>query len=554
LKKRPEERYATATALAQDLRRFLDHEPVSARADSIGYRMAKFARRHRVGVGAALTVAVAVSAGVAGTAWQANEAADQRDRALVQLRRAEAASNFVGLMLQETWGADERLTLDQFLQRSEQIALRSMKPQAEQQSIVLHSLGSHYIAMGKFDRAVHLLQQAVAALPPSVDVSWRAQVECNLALSTGMIGDAEAAQRTLARWTAQADVEPETAALCTTYRALLAQDRNDGDGALRYALQAQSLFRSVPQASPALLASLHGDLGYGYAMNNRLEEANREYAAGIRAFQEQGRGESTAAQVMYNNWAIVHWSAGDAKAALAMIDQVIALAERRGQGAGVSAITVNNRAGALLSLGRYQEAVAAADRAIAVAAEAKDPATQFRALLNKAGAQNLMGEFDAADRAVQEAQALARELPPGSSDPSGLDLRRAQGLLLRGQPSLARDMVSPRIAELQEHHAVNQALYGALRLRAEALQALREPAAALRDAQAALDIAQQLQRDRRYSLRTGKAWLLVAQIKLDAGDRAGARTDAAQAAEHLETMADEGHPDRALAKKLARSA
>jgi eukaryotic-like serine/threonine-protein kinase len=553
LKKQPDERYATATALAQDLHRFLDHQPVSARADAIGYRMAKFARRHRVGVGAALTVAIAIAVGVAGTAWQAGEAANQRDRALAQLRRAQTASNFIGMMLQDTWGAEERLTLDQFLQRSEKIALRSMAPQDEQRSIVLHALGSHYESMGKHGRAVDLLQQAVAALPPSAEVSWRAQVECNLALSSGMIGDIDAAQRTLARWIAQADVEPETAALCTMYRASLAQNRDDAEAALRYALEAQRLMHSVPQASPTLLASLHGELGFGYALNNRLEEADREYAAGIGAYQDLGLGETTAVQVIYNNWAIVHWSAGDAKSALAMIDKVIGLAEQRGQAAGVSAITVNNRAGALLALGRYQDASATADRAAAVAAEAKDLDTQFRALLNKASAQNWLGDFDAADRTLQDAQALAREMPPGSSDSNGLALRRAQGALLRGQPALARDIVNPCVEDLQKHHARNQALYSALRLRAEVLQALGEHAAALRDAQAALNIAQRMQHDRRQSLRTGKAWLLLAQIKLDAGDRAGARADAARAAAHFETMLDEGHPDRELAQKLARS-
>jgi tetratricopeptide (TPR) repeat protein len=390
-------------------------------------------------------------------------------------------------------------------------------------------------------------------LPPSADISWRAQVECNLALSSGMIGDADAAQRSLAGWIAHAGVEPETVALCTTYRALLAQNRNDAQASLRYALDAQRLFRSVPQASPILLASLHGDLGYGYAMNNRLEEADREYAAAVRAFQDLGQGDSTAVQVILNNWSIVHWTAGDARSALAMLDRVIASQQRRGEAAGVSAVTVNNRAGALLALGRYHEALAAADQAIALAADAQALQTRFRSLLNKTAAQNLLADFAAAERTLQDAQALARELPPGQADPDGLAIRRAQGALLRGQPALALDIVDPRIDELQARQPAGQALYSALRLRAEAQHALGEHAAALRDAQAALNIAQPLQRDRRHSLRTGKAWLLLAQVRRDSGDRAGSRADAAHAVEHLDAMLDEGHPDRALAAKLARS-
>ena len=45
LKKSPAERYATVDAFADDMRRYLAHEPVSARADSLAYRIAKFARR-----------------------------------------------------------------------------------------------------------------------------------------------------------------------------------------------------------------------------------------------------------------------------------------------------------------------------------------------------------------------------------------------------------------------------------------------------------------------------------------------------------------------------
>ncbi len=57
MKKEPAERYATASALADDLTRYLDHRPVLARPDSALYRARKFVKRHRVGV-AASTIAV----------------------------------------------------------------------------------------------------------------------------------------------------------------------------------------------------------------------------------------------------------------------------------------------------------------------------------------------------------------------------------------------------------------------------------------------------------------------------------------------------------------
>ena len=60
LKKNPEERYPSIKAFADDLQRFLQYEPISARPDAIGYRAGKFVRRHRSSVVAALVVTLAL--------------------------------------------------------------------------------------------------------------------------------------------------------------------------------------------------------------------------------------------------------------------------------------------------------------------------------------------------------------------------------------------------------------------------------------------------------------------------------------------------------------
>jgi serine/threonine protein kinase/Tol biopolymer transport system component len=60
LKKNAQERYPSIKAFADDLQRFLEYEPISARPDAIGYRAGKFVRRHRSGVVAALVVTLAL--------------------------------------------------------------------------------------------------------------------------------------------------------------------------------------------------------------------------------------------------------------------------------------------------------------------------------------------------------------------------------------------------------------------------------------------------------------------------------------------------------------
>ncbi|MGB0135207.1 serine/threonine-protein kinase, partial [Dokdonella sp.] len=57
-------RYPTAAALADDLRRWLQRRPIAARADSPGYRLKKFVRRHRVGVAATILIALSMLVGL----------------------------------------------------------------------------------------------------------------------------------------------------------------------------------------------------------------------------------------------------------------------------------------------------------------------------------------------------------------------------------------------------------------------------------------------------------------------------------------------------------
>jgi tetratricopeptide (TPR) repeat protein len=60
LRKEPQRRYASAEHLAEDVRRYLEGQPVVARRGTVQYRVGKFIRRHRVGVAAALVVAAAL--------------------------------------------------------------------------------------------------------------------------------------------------------------------------------------------------------------------------------------------------------------------------------------------------------------------------------------------------------------------------------------------------------------------------------------------------------------------------------------------------------------
>ncbi|HKO66578.1 MAG TPA: protein kinase [Burkholderiaceae bacterium] len=552
LKKQVTERYPTVAALADDLRRYLDDKPVSARADSLAYRASKFVRRYRLIVGASAVVCVTLVAGLAGTLWQAREAAHQRDRALAQLQRAESTADFMSLMIFNAWGVDERLSVRDFLTRSEALALGQFSGQGERQAVVLQSLGAYYASLGENREAERLHRRAKSLLPPTADLSVRATVECSHAVQTALLGDVKPAKADLERWAMHPDVEPQVAVQCDIYLAQIAQTYNDPQGALRHAQRAEKRLLAAPYSPPTLVASLHGDLGFGFAMNDRIAEADRHYDAAIRMYRELNQGESAAVVAILNNWALVSIRAGDYRHALQQLEEVIRIATSRGTGS-VPSYAIYNRAFVLLGLGRYEESIAEADRAIAMAKRTSNRNIWFRSLVTKIGAHAELGDVKAAEAVYGDAEALSREMAAGGFDPHLLALRRAKIELVRGQPEEARRKMEEVVAAFPDPQGAGGVLANALQLRAEALDRLGERAAALADIQTALAIAHRLQGGRPHSLRAGQLWLLSARIKRDAGDVAGARADGAKADEHLKIMLDDEHPDRRLARALAAS-
>lgn len=79
LRRKPEARYASAAALADDLRRFLADQPVAARRGDRTYRIARFLRRRR---GALAAVAAAVVVAVALIPWRTSTSSRSHELAI----------------------------------------------------------------------------------------------------------------------------------------------------------------------------------------------------------------------------------------------------------------------------------------------------------------------------------------------------------------------------------------------------------------------------------------------------------------------------------------
>ncbi len=95
LKKNPQERYASVTGFAGDLQRYLKHEPISARPDTLAYRTAKFLRRHRIVVALTATALALVIGSLSTGLYVANRERKVAERRFAQVR--QLANKFIEL-------------------------------------------------------------------------------------------------------------------------------------------------------------------------------------------------------------------------------------------------------------------------------------------------------------------------------------------------------------------------------------------------------------------------------------------------------------------------
>src|SRR5258708_5651055 len=127
LKKSPSERYSSAGAFADDLRHYLNHEPVSAHADTIPYRIGKFVRRRRSGVMTGIVVAGALIATSVFALVQLFEARAQRDLAKYEAAHASAQNELTEFLLGDSLGGATSDVLGQKLNRARELIHRRFR-------------------------------------------------------------------------------------------------------------------------------------------------------------------------------------------------------------------------------------------------------------------------------------------------------------------------------------------------------------------------------------------------------------------------------------------
>lgn len=157
----PHRRYASAGALADDIQNHLDGRPVDAHPASRWYRIGKFVRRHRVGVAAGASIALALSIGLGVSLWQA-------DIARHEATRANATKDFLIRMFKAsdpTVASDRprgQITARELLDRNTPLIAEEFADDPDTQSDLLGIASSIYSGLGEHARGKALRAQQTA--------------------------------------------------------------------------------------------------------------------------------------------------------------------------------------------------------------------------------------------------------------------------------------------------------------------------------------------------------------------------------------------------------
>ncbi len=162
LAKEPDARYASAEAFAADLGRWLQDEPIEARAPSRPERVRRFVRKHRLGVIAAGLIALAILGGAVSTLLQARQTRLEADR-------SEATADFLVNLFQSadpTVAAGDTLTVLSVLDRGARRLERELAGQPATRADLYVAIGQAYFGLGRADSAEAFARRAFAVRRP----------------------------------------------------------------------------------------------------------------------------------------------------------------------------------------------------------------------------------------------------------------------------------------------------------------------------------------------------------------------------------------------------
>jgi eukaryotic-like serine/threonine-protein kinase len=311
LKREPERRYASALALAEDLRRFREGHAIAARPDSTWYRVRKLVGRNRVLVGAAVVMLLTLLGGFGVALWQADIARRQAvradaeaQRATLQATRAQSVKDFVLALFKEqnplTRDKARAASAGELIERGITTAQNQFANDIATQADIVGELAELQLGLGDVKQSVPNLQAALA-------LHARAHGKASVAYATTLTALGSA-------WLTQGETAKATEAIASalvTLRQLTGDDSlavaNAQRQQLRLLLLDGQLAKALPLAQHVykVYQREHGakhaqtlqalyDIGGVFSQLDRLKEAEQTYRQVIDAYNGAELGDHAA--------------------------------------------------------------------------------------------------------------------------------------------------------------------------------------------------------------------------------------------------------------------
>jgi serine/threonine protein kinase/tetratricopeptide (TPR) repeat protein len=411
LRKIPSERYVSVSALADDVRRYLGHQPISARADSLGYRAARFVRRHIRGVAAAAAFVVML-AGV--TMFYTARLATERDRAQREASKAARVSEALSGLLRGADPIANRATPDGFtvtglLDSATARVEQELADQPDAQAEIFTIIGRMYRRIGMYDKAQDVLERAL--------VSGRA------AFGT----------------------EHASVAQTLTDLGALAAEKGDYSTSAASLESALSIRRRLYGPEHTSVADTLAELGRIYqdqGLNTRAEPLHREALDIRRKLLGDEHGETA---VSLSDLASVLRLKGDLEGAEALLRQSLAVHRRtRGDAHAMTATTLHDAALTVGARGDQASAESMFREAMEIHRKALGETHPLVAVTLNSLSRLFreQGRYDEAADALRKAVEIAR---PALGDDHQLvaiyKLNLASVYLARGEPAVAEPLI-----------------------------------------------------------------------------------------------------------------
>lgn len=152
-------RYGTPSELAIDIGHYLRHEPVTARPASVAYQVAKYVRRHRLGVAAVAVLAVLLASFAVMQALQLRRITRERDRA------SRITDFMVGMfkVSDPNEARGNKVTAREILDKASNEIEKGLAKDVEVQTQLMQVMAQTYVNLGLFIRAQGLAERALAS-------------------------------------------------------------------------------------------------------------------------------------------------------------------------------------------------------------------------------------------------------------------------------------------------------------------------------------------------------------------------------------------------------